>query len=89
MPARLVDASKERVTDKITESEYQKRLEDRERWQMYRVSGDDVLDKDGQPKAHRFECPVRGAVGPLPARETNRASLAPTGGPNFPLPRCR
>ena len=24
---------------------------------MYRVSGDDVLDKNGQPKDHRYECP--------------------------------
>jgi hypothetical protein len=64
MPARLVNASKDRVSDKISEGEYQKRLEARERWQMYRISGDDVLDEDGEPMEHRYECPSsrRGAT---------------------------
>jgi len=57
MPARLVDASKDRVADKISEAEYQKRLDDRGRWQMYRVSGEDVLDEDGNVRDHRHECP--------------------------------
>jgi len=58
MPNRLVNASKELAAGTITESEHGSLVKDRERWEMYRISGDDVLTADGEPKSHRYECPA-------------------------------
>ncbi|MCU1670816.1 MAG: hypothetical protein JWP40_3743 [Blastococcus sp.] len=57
MPTHLVNANKDRAADKIDDAQQAKRLAGREVYRMYRVSGDDVLDKNGHPKDHRYECP--------------------------------
>jgi len=89
MPKPLVGASKDRIDDKIDEQTYQQRLDQRERWRMYPVSGTDALDRNGQPKDHRYECPSsrRGATVTCERDTSGSPSTDPKSGlPLIPLP---
>lgn len=57
MPDHLVRATKDFQSDLMTDDEYRERLRERELWQAQRISGSALIDGDGQPINHRYECP--------------------------------
>lgn len=65
MPQHLVDASKDRVAGRITEEEYQRRLDQRRTHQNYRINGSALVSEDGTLIAPRFACPKSRPVNPV------------------------